>query len=238
MFDASGCRHSFVLVGETERSLQYRCTKCGAEKEELKPDPHESILRLSTHTVKAGRDVEVTVTMENNPGIVATRFGLEYDPSVLELREVVDGGLLGEKTLTIGEFFDASPFWVLWADAQTKENYTADGTLITYRFHVRDDAPSGETTLKLHFRNSDTFNTQLQEQPFTVVDSVILVGAYFAGDADLDGILTVKDAVVIRRYLVASLKEDALDMENADFNADGTVNLKDVVLILRQLVDA
>lgn len=60
------------------------------------------------------------------------------------------------------------------------------------------------------------------------------VPAVTPGDVNGDGQVTLKDAVLIRRYIAGGWDVE-LDEKCADVNGDGTVNLKDVVLIRRYI---
>jgi hypothetical protein len=54
------------------------------------------------------------------------------------------------------------------------------------------------------------------------------------GDITGDGVVTLKDVVLIRRYIAGGWNID-IDMSNADVNGDGVVNLKDAVLLRRYI---
>lgn len=69
---------------------------------------------------------------------------------------------------------------------------------------------------------------------YSAVQSVTVVNADIYGDANNDGLVNLKDVVVIRRYLAGGWGV-IINEVNADVNADSFVNLKDVVLINRFL---
>lgn len=54
-----------------------------------------------------------------------------------------------------------------------------------------------------------------------------------AGDVNLDGLVNMKDVLLVRKYL-ADMPAD-LDLAAADMNGDGTVNMKDVLALRKQL---
>ena len=54
------------------------------------------------------------------------------------------------------------------------------------------------------------------------------------GDANRDGAVNLKDAVVIRRY-IAEGWDTEIDLNLADVNGDSTVNLKDAVMLRRYI---
>ena len=70
---------------------------------------------------------------------------------------------------------------------------------------------------------------------FNVINSEIDIIERLAGDANKDGQISLKDVVLIKRWL-SSEWDISINQSNADVNLDGAVNLKDVVLIRRYLV--
>lgn len=55
-----------------------------------------------------------------------------------------------------------------------------------------------------------------------------------SGDASGDGVIDLKDVVMLRRYLTGGW-DVTVDLSNSDVNADGVVDLKDVVILRRYL---
>ena len=58
-----------------------------------------------------------------------------------------------------------------------------------------------------------------------------------AGDLNGDGVLNLKDVVLLRRYIAGGWKV-SVNEAAADFNGDGNINLKDVILLRRTIADA
>ena len=61
------------------------------------------------------------------------------------------------------------------------------------------------------------------------------VGSVLPGDVNKDGVINLKDVVVLRRYLSGGWNV-AFDEFNSDVNRDHLIDLKDTVLITRYLV--
>ncbi len=55
------------------------------------------------------------------------------------------------------------------------------------------------------------------------------------GDVDDDGIITVKDATAIQKYLASTIGLDDYNLLCADFNKDGTVNITDATAIQKAI---
>ena len=65
----------------------------------------------------------------------------------------------------------------------------------------------------------------------TVIDDGILYG-----DANGDGIIDVRDAVTILRFIVGLLKENELNLQAAEVTGDNIVDVRDAIKILRHIV--
>ena len=235
----TGCAHDYAVIESVEPtetqdgSITYECTKCHDRYTDTIPATGATFELAASKAVRGGI-MEVQINIRNNPGIVATRIWIEYDPEVLELDQVKNGNVFGEDAIIIGGDRGAVPYVVLWEDPTTHENHTDDGTLGTLVFKVRADAPLGETAIRLFYDTGSTFDVDLQERPFNVRSTSVNVSRLY-GDADFDGKLTTKDIVQIHSHLVSNTDESVLPL-SMDFNRDGLVNVKDTTLLARHLV--
>ena len=191
-------------------------------------------LLLSGGTAHQGETVQVTVTLQDNPGLVATLLSLDYDDDALELLSVTDGGLLGEGNMVSGGDLSAVPYNVLWMDALAQQNYVSNGILLTYTFRVRDDAPTGATALTLTYDTDSTCDMALRNVPFEVQNGSWNILSHLPGDADRNGAVDLRDAAVLRRFLADW--DVTVDAFNADVNGDRVLSLQDVALICRSIV--
>ena len=57
------------------------------------------------------------------------------------------------------------------------------------------------------------------------------------GDADLDGIVNVRDVTVIQRHIAEYKKLKGVAAANADYNRDGEINIKDATAVQRLLAE-
>ena len=236
---AQGCGHDYVVIESVEPTatedgyITYECTKCHETYTDVMPATGATLELVASKAIRGGT-MDVQVNIRNNPGIVATRIWIEYDPEVLELMQVKNGDVFGEETIITGGDRTDVPYVVMWEDPLTHEDHTQDGTLGTLTFKVRADAPLGETAIRLFYDTGSTFNVQMQERPFNVRSTSVNVTRLY-GDADFDGKLTTKDIVAIRTFLVGNTNESVLPL-SMDFNRDGRVDAKDTTLLARHLV--
>lgn len=88
---------------------------------------------VSSVTVTAGEDAEITVSVENNPGVCALGFVIPYDSDGLTLVNAEYTGLFGEITQNIYNDGKALYFNIAKAD-----NVYANGIIARLTFHVND----------------------------------------------------------------------------------------------------
>lgn len=236
--DAAGCPAALYA---REKSIPFAlCSEAHAVFVPVEPDnppvePDAPIaLTVSGGTAKAGETVQVTVDLSGNTGLVAARLHLDYDPSVLTLTQVQDGGLLGNASFVPGNNLTAVPYTVLWEDALTHENYTGDGTLVTFTFRIAADAEAGITPVTLTVDEDSTYDVDLQNAACAVTNGAVTVTTRIAGDVNGNGSVDLKDVVVLRRFLAGGWNV-TIDADNADVDGDGLVTLKDSTRISRYL---
>ena len=129
----------------------------------------EPAINVSKTVVKPGESTKVTISMENNPGIVTMRLHVNYDNSVMELTGIEDHGLLPGKMHNESDF-RIFPYCIYWDNGSASSNYIVDGDLITLTFSVKKDAPEGEYPIAVSYNNDDwdIFNYDFETVDFEV----------------------------------------------------------------------
>lgn len=181
-----------------------------------------------------GDTVQVTVDLEQNPGLVGMLLSLNYDPAVLTLTNVQGAGMMTAGNLTPGNDLSARPYNILWDDGTVHANHTETGTILTLTFTVKDTAAAGSTAITLTYAADSTFNVDLQDVALHISDAALAIVRHTPGDADGDGEVSVMDITVLSRYLAEGW-DVTVDARNSDVNGDGELDLRDVVLIRRFL---
>lgn len=119
-------------------------------------------ISVSSPSLEAGQTGTITVTMENNPGIIAWRVLLDYDSEAIEITNFkageFDGAASGPLT--------ADPFTFSWGDS-IHGDYTTNGTLAEISFKVKEGAKPGDYDLKLSGDPEDFFNSDFDDVNFT-----------------------------------------------------------------------
>jgi len=130
---------------------------------------------------KAGETITVTVSVKDNPGIIAAALRISYDAEKLELIGVHDEKLIGG-TVTFSQNYTANPYYVSWNDALAAEDTVSDGDLVTLTFRIRENCPDGLYDIGLCCNPGDVFNKEMENQPFTAVGGKVTVGTPDADD--------------------------------------------------------
>ena len=183
-----------------------------------------------------GQKVDVTIRLQNNPGLVAARLAIGYDASVLKLVDAKNGEVITGGSFITSQTLTTNPYVAMWNDSTATADYTADSVLLTLTFEVLETAVEGNTKITATYEPSATFNHALQDQTLVMHNGSIEITQRVSGDADGDGTLTLKDVVIMRRML-AGWEGYSINDANADVDGDGKVTLKDAVLIERYLAN-
>ncbi len=213
--------------------LEGFCIRCGAEDPETKKqlaDPAEAQFALPTVIGITGQTVTVPISIANNPGIVSACLMLYYDTEKLELISAEDTGLLSGFSF----HFDTMPCILRWAQADSRENNTANGEIAVLTFRIREDCQPGEADLRLRFDPNNILDVNSAPVPFALTDGSIHVMDYIPGDLDSDGEVTVRDAALLHRYLVDPLT-DSINELAADCDGVPGISAADYGYLRRSL---
>ena len=135
-------------------------------------------LTFTVSSVEAapGGDIQIQVSVENNPGVAAVELVVEFDTNVLEW---VKPGLVTEAQEDFGGMWDVfvrpgeTGVTVQWFG--TGDNYYNDGLFCTLKFKVKEDAPAGESPVTLRVPDESVYDTNEVDVPYTVVNGAVTV---------------------------------------------------------------
>ena len=156
---------------EKEGVKTYTCSVCKQTETEPVPklQPTAAIVMASGSGI-SGDTVVLDVTMPINPGLVTMAIQVSYDMDILELTNFTDSGLLVGSTPNKTY---KSPYKVAWIDAETTENNVATGTIASFTFKIKENAPLGKTDVVLTFK--DSFDVDYKPNVFTAVSGAVTV---------------------------------------------------------------
>ena len=119
--------------------------------------------KLTAETVKGAAGEKVTVTVHlDNPGLIAMRVLVRYDPQILRLENAANGEVF-ERGALFGNDMSADPYAMIWEDSLRTNNITKSGTLCSLQFTVLKGNASGETNVRLAVDKGSTFDVDLNE---------------------------------------------------------------------------
>ena len=189
-------------------------------------------LIVSSETAKAGENVTVKVNVENNPGLAAFRFYMDYDTSLLNVVSINQGSALADGSLRHNLTIADGKLIVIW---DYPENSLADGELFEITFTVSENAPVGEIPLTIYYDAEDVCNEDLENVEFSVIEGGITVFDTVYGDINSDGSINMKDKLLLSKYLANSISFTDSQLAAADVYKDGAINMRDALLFNQYL---
>lgn len=139
---------------------------------------------VDNKTANKGDTVDINISLENNSGIIAALFNVEYDKERLELIEVQDGQILDGGTFSPN--YKSYPYKMVWNSATTT-NFTDNGVLAVLKFKVLENAQSGKAFINLAYNENDVFDVDLNNIPITLMNGSIDVVSNTSGDTSSGG---------------------------------------------------
>lgn len=118
-----------------------------------------------------GDTVTLTISTQNNPGIIGLRLFVAYDSAVLELKKAEKGDF---EDVTVGPVAK-NPFTTSWVDAINPDN-TTNGVVVKLTFAVKANAPMGKSVVSVSYEEADVFNTKWENVAFSTVAGGVDVG--------------------------------------------------------------
>lgn len=136
-------------------------------------DPLISIedIRTSAGT----KDVDVIVSIKNNPGILGMTLEISYDENVMKLISASNGeavnnilNLTSSKQLQNGSKF-------VWDGQEILPEDVKDGEILMLRFEISKDSVPGKYPVRFHYRKGDIVNTELNNLEIPIENGSIII---------------------------------------------------------------
>ena len=177
------------------------------------------------------KNVAVTVSLENNPGIASVLLDIGYDKSVLTLKGFTYNTTDLVGTMTVP--FNASASQYSLSMVSGTSNIEGDFVFATLYFDVADNA-SGKQTITLSYDENNVYDISENNINFAVVNGSITVNENAhgtIGDVNKDETIDILDAVMVQKHAVDRISFDDEQKYVADVNGDGTVDILDATQI-------
>ena len=187
-------------------------------------------ISLSDVNAKPDDEVEVNITISDNPGIAYLKLKIDYDPDLFVIKAENKGILAG--TFTTSKTTDVKPYVLQWMAA---DDSLSDGVIATVTFKVSADASDGEKPITVTVE--ECCNSHFDDVVFDTVNGSVKVkkSTHIPGDINDDGKVNNKDLTRLFQYLSdwdVKVNEAALDV-----NGDGKHNNKDLTRLFQYLSD-
>ena len=160
-------------------------------------------MRVEDATIKAGKQVPITVSIASNPGISTFNFDLTYDNTKMYPISYSKGDVLEKVNVTtpLGsgiDFSDRTSVRFLCSTSDSR-NMDTDGDLMTVIFQTLTDIDYGDYTIGISptgFTNQyyEAINLQSNDCTLSITD-------YTIGDVNCDDVVDLKDSMVLGQYI-------------------------------------
>ncbi|MGM9637929.1 MAG: cohesin domain-containing protein [Eubacteriales bacterium] len=180
-------------------------------------------------SAKPGETVQLTVSVENNPGIINFQLLVSYDSDALELVRASEGDFAG---LAYGQSVSQNPYAISWSDAIHPDN-TTNGVAVVLTFLVKEDAPAGLAVVTVGYKDDNVFNSSWDNVAFDVIPGGITVGSsvpsFSLGSTDGNSLSTEDNSAFLsNRYTEGA---DTFDLRLVLVSEESYIAYGDVVEI-------
>lgn len=135
----------------------------------------EGILTVSNETAAAGDEVNVTVSIKDNPGVLGMALKINYMTNALTLIDSKSGDAVKE-SLTFtkpGKYQNNCVF--LWDGMEISDDMIKDGDVLILTFKVDEDAKSGDYPILLSYEQEAMVDRDLNIINLETVDGGVTV---------------------------------------------------------------
>lgn len=204
-------------------------------------------LTIDSFDSMPGDNVNVSINLKNNPGIVSGQVNVAFDTGLTLIGATKGDAFpsyitftMPKQLSTVGEINDSCN--IVWGGTDINDADIKDGTVLVLTFRVSADAEIGDT-YNISVTPSHVNDKNLVAVELNTVQSSITIIDYTPGDVNDDGIISMLDTVMISRYIVDGCTYDPdgyairLNENAANVNDDGIISMLDTVMISRYIVD-
>ena len=150
---------------------------------EIKTATNESAphFKVESAAGKAGSEVKVVISINNNPGIITAYLNVGYDASKLQLVGYEDMKLLPDGSFSALEL---NPFKAQWDGALLPGNLTSNGDVLILTFKILDGCQVGDVTdVTVTYNPNEIYDFNMENVKFAVVNGTVTVTSHIWGEA-------------------------------------------------------
>lgn len=189
----------------------------------------ERRLTISDVISSPGKETVVNISMTDAGGVAGADIIIVYDKDLLSLKNVATTFLSEGMKL----IFDEKVPGELALSIKGKEILNGAGPFIQITFTVSNKAPSN-IDASIIFKEANVYDSRLKEIPMSLQDGrVRIIGGCLKGDADNDGVVSAKDAIIVLRISAGLKAPTPYEVCACDVNSDGAIRANDAIMVLR-----
>ncbi|MCH5185906.1 MAG: Ig-like domain-containing protein [Oscillospiraceae bacterium] len=159
-------------------------------------------LKAEDATVKAGKQIPVTISIASNPGISTFQFDLKYDNTKVYPVSYAKSDTFNNVSVTTPldsqSFKEKNSVRFVCATNDSK-NTDNDGDLMTVIFKTLDSADYGESIIEIV--PSALTNQNYESVNFEKNDCTMNITDYTIGDVNCDDVVDLKDSMILKQYI-------------------------------------
>lgn len=188
----------------------------------------------------SGNVLNVTVTLNNNPGFWANRLTLNYNSAALEVASTTKGDVWPASASVTVNTESSTPYVRFYGDDTALQNNTKNGLIFAVSFKIKGEM--SDWGLSLSAKSRDNINVDGNAVPFKIVETVTL--GY--GDHVYDEGVVITEPTYIStgmmKYTCTICKDTkteqipVLDVIPGDVNLSGRIESQDMLIIKMYLV--
>ena len=199
-------------------------------------------IRVESAQGVPGSTVEVSVVIENNPGILGATLKLSWDTG-LTLTGVECGEAFSMLNMTKPSNWQVSGGNYIFYGEALSDSEIVDGSILNLTFAVAEDTVFGTSYgVRVSYVDGDIFDKDLQEVSPAVENGSVEV-SYLPGDVNGDERINALDLILLCRFIADGSKNDPdgyntnINELAGDVDANGRWNALDLILICRYIAD-
>jgi hypothetical protein len=197
--------------------------------------PTITVGKVSGHP---GEEVDITVSLANNPGLAGFVLDLNFDntkltPVSITRGAVISGDMFNSNLNDAG--VDLSMLTSVTAAWFNASNVTENGVVFTVRFKIKETVT--DETIPITISVESAANQTPTSVALTTVSGSVDVMTFIYGDIFEDGAVNVLDAVRLAQYLAKwqTVTLSPAELSAADVYPDGIVDVRDAVRLAQYL---
>ena len=182
-----------------------------------------TVLPYMIYTVETGEILSVPITARDCDALSGMIASVVYDKDLLMLNSISPA-----KGFSVQQSGDK---FVMLANGS---GVSGDAIIAYAVFSAKPDLPEDQSIF-VSFAITRSLNESLEEieQTLPVVQVDITSVPPLAGDVNLDGEITLADAILLMQYVAGNSPLSSRQLKAADVNKDSAVNVGDVIIIMQ-----